>query len=68
MIEIGLDEYRLYEDKVVLNEINSYIQSIFEIADTQNMYPVIIDTYIFKAKLEEIKGNFESAMARSFRY
>ncbi|MDH5403621.1 MAG: tetratricopeptide repeat protein [Candidatus Heimdallarchaeota archaeon] len=61
LCEIYIDEYKLYQHQAVLDDILSISQKISLIAQKQNSYSMLIESYILQSKINFISGDIQSA-------
>ena len=61
LIELRMDELKLYNQKEVLDEILDLISQLVDLAENQGLFLIFTEILILKAKLEMIQGKFDSA-------
>lgn len=59
LTEISLLEYQIYTSNTILNELNSLLSNMFNLASKNNATRLIIETRLLQAKIEIISGNLE---------
>ena len=61
LIELRMDELRLYNQEEVLEEINTLISQLVDLTENQGLFLIFTEILILKAKLEMIQGRFDEA-------
>ena len=59
--ELLLLEYELYEQEEILDEVQQYVNNLFEISKTQNLLRLTFEAQIISSKLELLKNDFGKA-------
>jgi tetratricopeptide (TPR) repeat protein len=62
LTELKIEEYKLFSSKDILNEINAHLEILDDLAFNNNLYPVLVDVQLLKAKLSEIENNFKNVI------
>jgi len=63
LIELLVIEFKMYGEPVVLDEIENYVTTLYEIAQEHQIFPSIVDSLILRAKLSAAKNKVEKALA-----
>ena len=61
LTEIRLLEYKIFDNKTILDEINDLIDRMFSLATKNESTRLIIESIVLQAKIEIISGNLENA-------
>lgn len=58
LAEINLLEYEVYNNPVVLKDINENLKNLLKFAEKNNISNLLIEMYILEAKIDILEGNF----------
>lgn len=62
LCELLLDEFRLYGEFAVFQEIQEIINELYELGQTHQVYPLIIQSLILKTQFEVWQGQLDTAI------
>ena len=64
LCELLLEEIKLSDDQIILENAKQIINEIYEIGQTHHIYPVLVNALILQTKLALLEGNIPDANQR----